>query len=36
MQARYSDWKDYLPFLKGEMTELEYEAYASSHSVKNV
>ncbi len=36
MQAQYQSWKNYLPLLRGEMTQEEYEAYASSMNIKNL
>ena len=36
MQAQYQSWKNGLPLMKGEMTQEEYEAYASAMDIKNV
>jgi len=36
MQAKYQSWKNYLPLLKGEMSEEEYNSFAGCMGVKNV
>jgi hypothetical protein len=36
MQAHYHSWQNYLPLLKGEMSEEEYNSYAGRMDVKNV
>lgn len=36
MQAKYQSWKSYLPLLRGEMSEEEYNSYAGRMDVKNV
>ena len=36
MQANYRSWKNYLPLLKGELSEEEYNSFAGRMGVKNV